>query len=131
MPDVVNDTFTEAGATNINLEARVPDLGTGWAIIENPDAAPSLQVLVAGDCARTTATTVNTRIAYASSPDPTSPEYDVEFTIPLSTTSVSAPGPAYLIARWVDANNYYSAGGYSPGAGAGVRIYKKVAGVVT
>ncbi len=36
-----------------------------------------------------------------------------------------------LIARFTDTSNYYGAGTYGPGSSADLKIFKKVAGVVT
>lgn len=130
MADVVVDGLDDA--TNVNLENHVPDgVGTGWAVVENTSGNP-LQILASAHCLRVIATTASSRVIYKSLPDPVSPEYDVEFSIPASTTMpTGTDDPVFMIARCLDANNYYSAGTYQTAAGGAVRIFKKVAGTVT
>src|SRR4051794_14838894 len=110
MADIVIDTFTTG--TDQNLEAHVPDTGTGWAIVENT-AGNSLQVNASLDQCRVLVSTASARIIYKSQPDPVSAEYDVEFTIPSNTVQPTAnDDPIFMVARLPDANNYYSAGTY-------------------
>src|SRR3954466_16375855 len=109
MPDVVVDDLDDA--TNVNLDAHVPsDVGTGWQIVENTSGS-ALQILASANCLRTIASVASSRIIYKSLPNPTSVEYDVEFGIPSSTAiPTGTDDPVFLVARLVDANNYYSAG---------------------
>lgn len=75
MATVVNDTFTES--SNTALTSHTPDTGTGWTQIYNNMTSGYAQVNATTDYCEPTANENNKGLAYASSPDPASAEYDV------------------------------------------------------
>jgi hypothetical protein len=128
MPTTVfQDDFDVAADTS--LESHTPDVGTSWAEAEDTQGALSIVARSLTDDCRPGANSSSNRVIYTCTPNPTlgGPDYDVSFKI---TSLATADDPMFMVARWADASNYYSAGVRS-GAATDMVIAKKVAGVVT
>lgn len=117
---IFNDTFTDTNGTA--LTAHTPDTGTGWT--EEERTGTAIQQ-IDSNAASPSANEASVRHIYSAQPDPGTPDYDVEFTI---VAMSGADDPFFLVARFADANNYYSAGAYNDGT---FKIFKKVSGTVT
>lgn len=130
MAILVNDTFTEAGDTA--LTAHTPDTGTGWTEEDNSTGS-SLNILSGrgGDNVSLTATGGEAHIAATAQPNPTAASYDVEITFKEVQGAGGQDDPCFLIARFTDGSNFYSAGTYATDDAADKRIFKMVSGSPT
>lgn len=126
---IFRDTFI--GTAGVDLVAHVPDtVGLSWVAEEETDAA-AIQEIDASGRIDSTAVSADNRHIYTCRPNPTATVgYDVTGTV----SAVQASGvtnPWCLVARLTDTSNYYGAHVYGGDAAATMRLYKKVAGVVT
>lgn len=115
------DTFDEA--SDVELSVHTPDVGTGWTQVEG---TTTLRTESVGDFMRASGGSASDRTLYVAGPSPvlSGADYDVVWTV----LQPAAPDdPAFAIARYVDVNNYYTAGN----DGARYAIVKRVGGVAT
>jgi hypothetical protein len=126
MAIIFQDTFTEASTTAI--DSHTPDTGTGW-VIEIDGGADLPTASGVDDALRVTSGTNSDRTIITSRPNPTSAEYDVQFTVTVLPSD--ADNPSWLVARYTDASNYYVAGTNGAANAADKKLVKNVAGVRT
>jgi hypothetical protein len=126
MAIIFQDTFTEASTTAI--DSHTPDTGTGW-VIEIDGGADLPTASGPDDALRVTSGTNSDKTIITSRPNPTSAEYDVQFT--LTVLPSDADNPSWLVARYVDTSNYYVAGSNGAANAADKKIVKNVAGTKT
>jgi hypothetical protein len=127
MATIVSDSFTRAADALLN--AHTPDIGQQWTLVISSGGSASMTVLAANDTVGGTASVANTRVIYASKPDPTVNEYDVQFKV--ITLPVSSTFPYWLMARMVDASNYYAGGSWIGAAANDKQIIKRVTGTAS
>ncbi len=123
----VFDTFTEA--SEIALDSHTPDVGTGWTL-EIDDGSGGIKSRVPElDAGWVLGRSGKTSI-YTVQPGPTSAEYDI--IVDLRISPEQADAPVWLLARFLDTDNYYAAGimGLST-ENPDLVIIKNVASVIT
>ena len=80
----------------------------------------------ANDWAEPDGDKINSRILYSAQPNPTEADVDVEL-IDIDVPGAGTDDPVFAIARFADANNYYSAGSYRAAAGADKKSLRRSA----
>lgn len=118
---IFQDSFTDTNGTA--LTAHTPDTGTGWTEEENTGSGN--QEIQSNHVQSSDAET-EVRHIYSAQPNPANTDYEIELTA--VNASSSSTSPVFLVARFADTNNYYSAGVYGDGT---FKIFKKVSGTVT
>ena len=124
---IFSDTFTEA--SDVDLDAHTPDVGTGWT--EEISATTAVaRVIAASDITRSTILENVTGMFYSAQPNPMTSEYDIEWEFPNVRTGGLGGGDNHcgVLFRYVDSNNYYDVYGTPD---VGWRIGKIVAGSYT
>lgn len=124
------DTFVEAA--NVDLDAHTPtgaNAGTGWTE-EEQTGSPVMRVLAANDYVSSSATVADVRNLYTLQPDPVTADIDVQFEMTEVTFGADVRA-LYLVARFVDAANYYGALTYRANAAADKKIFKRIGGTPT
>lgn len=101
------DNFTEA-TTDTNLDSHTPDTGTSW-VLDGGSATVTLQALQATDTMGASGNESGVSKGYYGQPDPSTADYDIEFTFAAVDTG-SANRYFFVLGRWVDQNNYYALG---------------------
>jgi hypothetical protein len=128
MPNLVTDPFTEGGSGTIALTTHTATTGQGWTENQRTGALGFLVDRSTDVCVWAGAE-ANVSVIYTVNADPATAEYDITATI--STVTGGDAQPLLLIARYTDTNNMYGAGIYRTEQTPGLKIWKKVAGVVT
>lgn len=100
---IVDDPFEEA--SNTDLDLHTPNVaGDQWVETERTGVR-KIRVFSTPDLASQDGNEQSDRAIYTSRPNPTSVEYDVQFTVP----GVDSAGddPCHVVARLTDTSNYY------------------------
>ncbi len=128
MAVVVQDEFTEV--SNTALTAHTPTTtGTGWTE-QARSGSISHQVFGSFDDVSPSSDEPEDHVITTGDPNPTEADVDVEFTC--SAAAGAGSGDPYgFVARFADADNFYSAGTYQATAGADKKIFKEVSTTVT
>lgn len=121
------DLFDEA--SNTNLDSHSPDTGTGWTLAEQTGATV-LRVGGGDGWVEASADESSDRLLYTADDQPTGVEYDVRSEINI-TGGFGTDHAAFLLGRYADTSNYYTAGKYTNSASPDKILAKKVAGVHT
>lgn len=120
MAVIFSDTFTEA--VNTTLASHVPTLGTAWVLLWNTTPR-LLQVESVADQVRGDGNGGNQGIIYTADTTYPSANYEVQFTLVATITSIV---PVYFFVRIQDQENMYAVR-LVPGTGT-CQLYKKLAG---
>lgn len=123
MPAFFSDTFTEA--SNTSLASHTPNTGTSWTLLWNTTPRV-LQVESVADQVRGDGNGGNQGIIYTADATYPSANYEVEFTLVATITSIV---PVYVFVRIQDQENMYAVR-LVPSTGT-CRLYKKVSGTWT
>ena len=123
--EIFNDDFTDTAETTLTSHTPTPT-GTAWIAEEIPDTFLEIK---AGNKMRPDAAFSSSRVVYTCTPLPSTPDYDVQLTIP----NVKASGtddPWGVLARHTGGSDgdFYAGGGYPQAAAADTKIWKKTGG---
>ena len=121
----------EFNGTSLSLvSTRTPDTGTGYTLVLNGNGSGDFEI-VSSVRARTNQGVENSTILLTFEPAPTSPNYDVGFSLNAWPTSAT-DDPVGVVARYQDASNYYAVVIYNSVAGtSNCFLTKMVAGTPT
>jgi len=126
---IFNDTFTVAVDTA--LTAHTPDTGTGWVETLNSSTASVMTSFEATDVAGADLNENGRGIIMTTNPTPSIGGYDIELDLASINSTAGADDPMGMIARYVDADNFYYVRIRKNNDNPNLQLYKRVAAVST
>ena len=124
---VFQDSFTNAGTVNVDIESHTPDTGTGWVEVINTGTI-TVEVEPGGQVINQTNSPSD---AYFAKTDPAASEADVDAIFEGVGDLSGSDDPVGVIARYQDANNYIGLARYRDSRSPDVYMFESVSGTIT